>query len=269
MINWEQWNGIRQANPIIYHITNQVTIQDCANITLACGASPVMSSDPQEAKEMTALSQALVLNIGTPNSSQQEAMLIAGQTANEKGIPIILDPVGAGATSYRFQLLETLMSHLRFSVIRGNRSEIATLCGYRGGRGVDAEGDELDAFIPSFRELAHQTQATISVSGSTDYITNGEQEAYVGNGTPFLPQVTGTGCMATSLTASCLASGINPFESAIMALVTTGVAGEKAASSLSSTEGIGTFRIRFFDEIFHMNPQTLSQWRKMRISNHA
>ncbi|SDX16582.1 hydroxyethylthiazole kinase [Marininema mesophilum] len=269
MVDWHQWENIRTAHPLVYHITNQVTIQDCANITLASGASPVMTSDPGEAAEMARMSQALVLNIGTPSPLQREAMLTAGRAANEKGIPIILDPVGAGATSLRIRLLEALLKTLKFSIIRGNRSEIATLCGHRGGRGVDAEGNELDSITPHFRELSRQTDATISVSGATDYITDGHQEAFVGNGTPLLAQVTGTGCMATSLTACCLASEITPFESAIIALVATGVAGEKAVSSLSTTEGIGTFRIRFFDEIFHMNTETLSKWRKVRISRHA
>ncbi|MEW9033603.1 MAG: hydroxyethylthiazole kinase, partial [Planifilum fimeticola] len=177
----------------------------------------------------------------------------------------VLDPVGAGATRLRLEAVDRLLKRVRFSVIRGNSSEIGTLCGRRSGRGVDANLEDLDSHLPSFRSLAKNLQAVIAVSGPVDYVTDGEREAYVENGTPLLTRVTGTGCMLTAVIGCCLGAGIEPFHAAILSLAAVGIAGEKAEASLSETEGIGTFRIRFFDEMFRMNRKPLVRAGKVKL----
>ena len=173
--------------------------------------------------------------------------------------------MGAGATRLRLEAVDRLLKRVKFSVIRGNSSEIGTLCGRRSGRGVDANLDDLDSLLPSIRNLAKELQTVIAVSGPVDYVTDGKQEAYVENGTPLLTRVTGTGCMLTAVVGCCLGAGIDPFRSAILSLAAVGIAGEKAKASLSEGEGIGTFRIRFFDEMSRMNGETLEQAGKVKL----
>jgi hydroxyethylthiazole kinase len=264
-LDWKLWDRIAEVHPLIHQLTNVVTVNDCANITLTCGASPVMADAPEEAAEMAAASDAVVINIGTLRQDQLEAMAKAGESANKRGVPVVLDPVGAGATRLRLEAVDRLLKRVRFSVIRGNSSEIGTLCGRRSGRGVDANLEDLDSHLPSFRSLAKNLQAVIAVSGPVDYVTDGEREAYVENGTPLLTRVTGTGCMLTAVIGCCLGAGIEPFHAAILSLAAVGIAGEKAEASLSETEGIGTFRIRFFDEMFRMNSNTLEQDGKVKL----
>lgn len=264
-MDWKLWERIAEVHPLIHQITNVVTVNDCANITLACGASPVMADALEEAAEMAAASNAVVLNIGTLRQEQLEAMAQAGESANKCGVPVALDPVGAGATRLRMEAVDRLLKRVKFSVIRGNSSEIGTLCGQRSGRGVDADQEGLDSLLPSIRSLAKDLQTVIAVSGPVDYVTDGEREAYVENGTPLLTRVTGTGCMLTAVIGCCLGAGIQPFHAAILSLAAVGIAGEKAEASLSEKEGIGTFRIRFFDEMFRMNSETLEQAAKVKL----
>lgn len=264
-MDWKLWERIAEVHPLIHQITNVVTVNDCANITLACGASPVMADALEEAAEMAAASNAVVLNIGTLRQEQLEAMAQAGEAANKHGVPVVLDPVGAGATRLRMEAVDRLLKRVKFSVIRGNLSEIGTLCGQRSGRGVDADREGLDSLLPSIRNLAKELQTVIAVSGPVDYVTDGEREAYVENGTPLLTQVTGTGCMLTAVIGCCLGAGIEPFHAAILSLAAVGIAGEKAEASLTEKEGIGTFRIRFFDEMFRMNGKTLEHAGKVKL----
>lgn len=264
-MDWKQWERIGETHPLIHQITNVVTVNDCANITLACGASPVMADALEEAAEMAAASDAVVINIGTLRQEQLEAMAQAGESANKRGVPVVLDPVGAGSTRLRMDALDQLLRRVKFSVIRGNSSEIRTLCGQRSGRGVDADLEKLDSLLPSIRSLAKDYQTVIAVSGPVDYVTDGTREAYVENGTPMLTRVTGTGCMLTSVIGCCLGAGIEPFHAAILSLAAVGIAGERAEASLSGEEGIGTFRIHFFDEMFHMNGKTLEQAGKVKL----
>lgn len=264
-MDWKLWDRIDEVHPLIHQITNAVTVNDCANITLACGASPVMADAPEEAAEMAAASDAVVINIGTLGKDQLEAMALAGESANKCGVPVALDPVGAGATRLRLDAVDRLLKRVRFSVIRGNSSEIGTLCGQRSGRGVDANLKNLDSHLPTIRSLAKNLQTVIAVSGPVDYVTDGEREAYVENGTPLLTRVTGTGCMLTAVIGCCLGAGIEPFHAAVLSLTAVGIAGEKAEASLSETEGIGTFRIRLFDEMFRMNSETLEKAGKVKL----
>ena len=179
-MDWKLWDRIAETHPLIHQLTNVVTVNDCANITLACGASPVMADAPEEAAEMAAASDAVVINIGTLRQDQLDAMARAGESANKHGVPVVLDPVGAGATRLRLEAVDRLLKRVKFSVIRGNSSEIGTLCGRRSGRGVDANLDDLDSLLPSIRNLAKELQTVIAVSGPVDYVTDGKQGSLCG-----------------------------------------------------------------------------------------
>jgi hydroxyethylthiazole kinase len=266
MIDWNGWEKIAEKNPLIHQITNVVTVGDCANITLACGASPVMAYSLKEVEEMAAQSQALTLNLGTLDEEQIEAMIRAGQAANRHRVPVVLDPVGAGATSYRFQAVRRLLEQVKFAVIRGNLSEIATLCNERSGKGVDSADTRLEERTEAIRGLARETGAVISVSGPVDFVTDGWREARIENGTPLLAKVTGTGCMLTAVTGSALGAGLPAFDAAVIALVAVGLAGDQAERSLGPEEGIGTFRMRFFDRIFFMTNEKVQREGRVRFS---
>lgn len=261
-----QWESIKEQQPLVHQITNEVTVNDCANVTLATGASPVMAYAIEEAAEMASQSQALVLNLGTLTPIQVKAMIKAGKAANQKQIPVALDPVGAGATTLRLQSVEAILKEVQVAVIRGNASEMATLCGMRSGKGVDAVATDIQALIPQVRELARQLQTVCAVSGAVDYVTDGKQEAKIHNGTASLARVTGTGCMTTAITGCCLGSGIPSFEGAITALVAMGLAGEWAEQE-SGAKQIGTFRIRLFDAMTEMSSQWLEQKGRVDVTS--
>jgi hydroxyethylthiazole kinase len=249
---------LRDISPLVHHITNSVTINDCANITLAIGASPVMADDESEVKEMVNLSKALVLNIGTLNARTVESMLIAGKEANKIGIPIVLDPVGAGATSYRTMWAQRLFEELNISVIRGNASEIMAMSGLTGNtKGVDSSS-ESDAAITCAKELIEFKPCTVAITGAVDIVLDESRELRLKNGTKMMKQVTGTGCMASSLTGSFCASGVDSFLAAASALTVIGIAGELAECSLKNNEGIGTFRTRLFDYVHTMDANKIN-----------
>src|SRR5258708_906461 len=190
---------VRDQRPLVHHITNMVVMNDTANITLAIGASPVMAHALEEVEEMVKLARALVLNIGTLTPEQIEAMMRAGQRANELGIPIVLDPVGAGATSLRTQSALRLLHELRISVIRGNASEVGTLVGVAAEtRGVDSISLSEDREVVASR-AAREFACTVAITAARDVISDGERLARVDNGHPLLAAITGSGCMATTL----------------------------------------------------------------------
>src|SRR5256714_5345700 len=196
---------IRQQRPLVHHITNMVVMNDTANITLAIGASPVMAHAPEEVEEMVKLARVLLLNIGTLTPEQIEAMLRAGKRANELGIPIVLDPVGAGATNLRTQSALRLLRELRVSVIRGNASEVGTLVGVAAEtRGVDSISLAEDREVVANR-AAREFGCTVAITGVRDVIGDGERLARVDNGHPLLGVITVSGCMATTLVAAFLA----------------------------------------------------------------
>ncbi|TCS94837.1 hydroxyethylthiazole kinase [Hazenella coriacea] len=255
------WEKIREIQPLIHHITNSVTINDCANMTLACGASPVMADAEEEVEEMVVQSQSLVLNMGTLSKSYIDRMIKAGKAANQQQVPVVLDPVGVGATSFRFQSVERLLAEVKFAVIRGNASEISTLCGSRAGKGVDAD-TEFETILPDIQKLAKRLNTVIAVSGSVDYVTDGEREVRIYNGTPLLSQVTGTGCMSTSVIGCCLGAGLEALSSAVTAYVAVGLAGEWA-ERMKGNAGLGTFRMYLMDSVSQMNNQWLAKEGKI------
>jgi len=254
---------IRQQRPLIHHITNMVVMNDTANITLALGASPVMAHAVEEVEEMVGLANALVLNIGTLTPTQVEAMLRAGKRANERGIPIVLDPVGVGATSLRTQSALKLLRELDIAAIRGNASEVGTLVGIAAEtRGVDAisisEAREVVA-----NRAACEFDCAVAITGALDVIADGERLAYVENGHPLLAAITGSGCMATSLVAAFLAVEQDAWLASTAALVAMGLAGELAAPKAA---GPGTFRSHLLDAVATLDEQTFATSQKVSIA---
>ena len=247
------FSTIGNKKPLIHHITNEVTINDCANATLAIGASPVMASSIHEAAEMVQLANALVLNFGTIHEETYQAMLLAGKKANEMNIPFIWDPVGVGATPFRTNRAFELMEELKIQVIRGNASEIYRLIGGKTmTRGVDS--GELSISQASLAKKRHNNlQCTVVVSGAQDAISDGERTATIDNGHILLTKVTGTGCMTTSLIGSFAGITNDYFTAGIAGMSTMSLAGELAAKQLQPNEGTGTYRTKIIDQISLIN----------------
>ncbi|HEX3047789.1 MAG TPA: hydroxyethylthiazole kinase [Bacillota bacterium] len=258
---------VREKRPLVHHITNYVTVNDCANVTLACGAAPVMADDIGEVREIVNIASALVINIGTLNQRTIESMLAAGEAANQKGIPVILDPVGAGATSLRTRTALRLIEEFKPTVIRGNISEIKAISGHGGKtRGVDADaGDSIDAgsLEPMKKlalEIAAKTGSIIAITGQTDLITDGKRIALIKNGHPLMAQVTGTGCMCTSLIGSFCGASEDFLAATAAAVMVMGLAGELAFESVENHGlGCGSYRTLIIDAISSM---TSAQLRK-------
>lgn len=252
---------VRSNNPLIHHITNYVTVNDCANVTLAIGASPIMADDASEVAEITAMSNALVLNIGTLNERTITSMLIAGKKANETGIPVIFDPVGAGASQLRNETSKKLLKEIHFSVIRGNISEICFLAGVESStKGVDAslEDTEKENDIKKVaRSLASSHHCIVVITGKIDTVSDGSQTFQIKNGCAEMSRITGTGCMLTSLIASFFGSFASyTFEATVSAVLTMGVAGELAYER-SKDLGTGSFRVALIDEISKISSSIL------------
>lgn len=248
---------IKAKKPLVHHLTNYVTVNDCANITLAIGASPVMANDISEVEEMAAHASAMVLNIGALNPGMAASMLAAGKKAGSLNIPVVFDPVGVGATSFRMEIARQIISEVKPIVIKGNVSEIKALNGLQqGSKGVDSIADEGDAEIIGV-SLAKKLGCVVAITGKTDIVTDGKKVYCINNGHQMLAGVTGTGCMATSLIASCCGAGQSSLAAAAFGVTIMGIAGEIAHQQLKLHEGLGTFRMRIFDAVSTMSPDTI------------
>lgn len=235
---------IGQTKPLVHQITNVVVTNDSANLTLGFGALPVMAYAPEEVAEMAAISQALVLNIGTLSAGEVEAMLLAGRAAGEAGVPIVLDPVGAGATRFRTESALRLLDALPITVLRGNRGEIGALVGSGAVRGVEAVGGEDPREVAG---AAHERFGlTVAVTGAIDVVVGPGRTLLVHNGHPLLGQITGSGCMATAAIGIFNAVGSDPVVQTALGLATYGLAAERAGAG---SPGPGTFRSRLLDEV--------------------
>ena len=246
---------LREAKPLVHQITNYVVMNETANATLALGALPVMAHAREEVEEMAAIAGALVLNIGTLSPHWVDAMLLAGRAANERGTPLVLDPVGAGATTYRTETARRLLDELDVTVLRGNAGEIATLVGVDAEvRGVESIGAGLEP-AELAREAGRRLGLVASVTGPVDHVSDGETVLAIANGDPLLATVTGTGCMSTAITGCFLAVNRDaPFAAAAEALVAFGVAGEDAARG---AQGPGSFHVALYDALAALDPATL------------
>jgi hydroxyethylthiazole kinase len=263
--------AVKEKNPLVHHITNYVTVNDCANITLAIGGSPVMAEDINEVRDMVSLASSLVINIGTLNSSSVMSMLEAGKRANELNIPVILDPVGAGATSYRTETAKRIISEVKLAVIRGNLSEIKTLYGVHSKtKGVDAcesvfaDGNELTDEKEMAKAFANKFNIVVAITGAVDIITDGKALYSVKNGHKIMTKVTGTGCMCTSLIGSYLGAGDNKLLAALAGIVSMGIAGEIGYEGLDKNQGgTGTLKVKILDAIYNLSETEIMKRSKI------
>lgn len=246
--------NVKNTAPLVHCITNYVTVNDCANALLACGASPIMADDISEVEEITALCQATVINIGTLNERTIKSMLLAAQKANQLNHPTVLDPVGAGASALRTQTTKALLENANFSVIRGNVSEIKTLAlGTGTTQGVDANladqitEDNLKESLQFIRKLSQETHSIIAVSGAIDIVSNDCSSYIIRNGHPAMSKITGSGCMSTCLIAAYVAANKHdPLEATAAAVALMGLAGEIAAKTSLHT---GSMRNNILDNL--------------------
>jgi hydroxyethylthiazole kinase len=230
-------------------------MNDTANVTLHVGALPVMSHAIEEVAEMVDLAGALVLNIGTLTPSWVQSMIVAGKRANERGVPIVLDPVGAGATGLRTASSRRLLTELHIAVLRGNAGEIGALAGARSEvRGVESVAGPEDLLAVA-KELALKHQTVVAVTGKRDLITDGRRTLGVDNGDAWLSTLTGTGCMSTTMVAAFAAVEPDPLLAAAAALACFGLAGELAALQ---AKGPGSFKVALFDQLYNMKPEDLA-----------
>ena len=245
---------MRERRPLVHQITNYVVMNETANATLALGALPVMAHAPEEVEEMVGFAGALVLNIGTLSSHWVDAMVLAGRAANERGVPVVLDPVGAGATRYRTESCRQILDEVDVAVLRGNAGEVASLIGVAAEmRGVESMGAGASA-ADLAREAARSLGVVASVTGAVDHVSDGERVAAISNGDPMLATITGTGCMSSAVTGCFLAVADSAFDGAVEALVAFGVAGEDAARDAN---GPGSFHVNFYDALANLDPATL------------
>lgn len=274
-------HNVREKSPIIHSITNYVTVNDCANILLACGASPIMADDIEEVSEITSLCGGLNINIGTLNHNSVKSMLAAGKRANELGHPAVLDPVGAGASRLRTETALKLIDEIRFDVIRGNISEIKTLAavgskdlaaGASGDsavgstKGVDADiadkvtEENLDSAVAFVKEFSERTGAVIAVTGAIDIVA-GDGTAYIiRNGHPMMSSITGTGCQLSALTAAFVTANRDCVpEAAAAAVIAMGVCGETAFKRLGELDGNATYRNYIIDAVYRLTPEDLKR----------
>jgi hydroxyethylthiazole kinase len=251
---------VRQQKPVVHHLTNWVTIYDCAQVVKTLGASPVMAHAPEEAAEMAQIASALVLNIGTLTVDFVEAMKLAAQSANKKGIPVVLDACGAGATALRDRKCLELLNEVRIDVIKGNASEVARVSGESvKTRGVDATEVSGDLVLLA-EKLAVQRKAAVVITGKVDIITDGRQTHLVKNGHPLMARVVGTGCMATSVIGAFVAVEPDLSLASACALACYGIAAEVAAEKAS---GPASFKERLFDCLYNLDRESVDRMQRI------
>lgn len=258
----------RRKKPLIHYITNYVTVNDCANIALAIGASPIMADEIDEAEAITAIASALVLNIGTLNRRTIKSMLAAGKKANTLKVPVILDPVGAGASELRNQTTERLLKEIEISVLRGNISEISFVGGLQGGatKGVDASETDLLKGAEMKRMLAEKVAkkfgCVTAITGVTDIVSDGHRTIIINNGVKLLSKVTGAGCMCSSLVGAFSGACSDHLIAAAGGVLSMGIAGELAAEN-AGDKGYGSFHLEIINAISRLSPETLLRRAKI------
>lgn len=264
---------VRETTPLVHNITNYVTVNDVANVLLACGGSPIMSDDIQDVEDITSICGGLNINIGTLNQNTIPSMFAVGKKANELGHPVVLDPVGAGASALRTQTALKLLEEVKFTVVRGNISEIKTLAAGSGTtKGVDADvadavtEDNLDASVAFAKSMAARLNAVVAITGAIDLVADEKTCYVIRNGRPEMGKITGTGCQLSGLTAAyVVANPDRPLEAVAAAVASMGLAGEIGWSNMQPTDGNSTYRNRIIDAIFHMDGATLDKGAKYEV----
>lgn len=264
--------NVRIKKPLVHNITNYVTVNDCANMVLACGGSPIMADDALEVEDITSICNALVINIGTLNTRTIESMILAGKKANRLNIPVILDPVGAGASKFRSDTTNRLLSEIKFSVIRGNISEVKSIAiGSNSTVGVDANTMDkiteanIDDGISFAKDLASRTGAVIAITGQIDIVSDATSTYIIRNGHGKMGDITGTGCMLTSIIgAFCGANTKEILMAVATAIGAMGLSGELAYKKIKErNEGTGSFKVYLIDYMSSLDGRTLEEGIKI------
>ena len=265
--------NVRETTPLVHNITNYVTVNDVANVLLACGGSPIMSDEPDDVVDITSICGGLNINIGTLNKSSIEGMFLAGKRANELNHMVLLDPVGAGASKLRTDTAVKLMDEIKFTVIRGNISEIKTLAlGSGTTKGVDADvadavtDETLDSAVKFVKDFAKKSGSIVAITGAIDLVADGDRCFVIRNGRPEMGKITGTGCQLSGMmTAFLVANPDNLLEAAAAAVCTMGLAGEIGWANMQEGDGNSTYRNRIIDAIFNMNGTILDRGAKYEV----
>lgn len=261
---------IRYQNPLVHNITNYVTVNDCANILLAIGASPIMADDIREAAQITSISKALVINTGTLNERTVESMIASGRRANELNIPVVFDPVGAGASEFRNETVLRILDEVKVSILRGNLSEISWISGCESTtKGVDsAEEDEKNDRVAVAMAAARKYGCVVAITGKIDIVTDGSRVVKLMNGTARLSKITGTGCMTTALTGAFAAVTNSMLDAAAAAILTMSIAGELAQGEIVKVYGtkspmLGLFHMGIMDAVSCMDHEIIQERMKI------
>ena len=268
---------VQKQTPLVHCITNYVTVNDVANIVLASGGSPIMSDDIGEVEEITTICNSLVINIGTLNNRTIESMIKAGKKANQLGHPVILDPVGTGASALRTETTSQLLKEVKFAVIRGNLSEIKTISQGSGNtKGVDADqadqisDNTIDSVISLAKKLSADTGAIIAITGAKDIVATANKAYVIANGHPLMTKITGTGCMLSAVVGSyCGANYENQqqlLEAAVTAVTAVGLCGELAQQKISTSAG-GTSSLRTYliDSMSQLTGERLEEGARIEV----
>ncbi len=255
---------VREQVPLVHQITNYVTVGDCANATLAIGASPIMADDIKEAEEITAISSALVINIGTLNERTVASMIASGKQANQLGIPVVFDPVGAGASKLRNETVKAILDQVKITILRGNLSEVSFVAGQAAStRGVDvSDADAKNDGAVIAHAVSHKYRCVTAITGAVDMISDGMRTITIRNGHPMLSKVTGTGCVTTALTASFAGVTQDYLTAAVSGITAMGIAGEIAYEQ-SGKKGTGSFRITLMDTLSLLDKTTMEKRAKI------
>lgn len=265
--------NVRSAVPLIQNITNYVTVNDCANIILACGGSPIMADDTGEVEEINTICGGLNINIGTLNSRTIPSMFLAGKKANELGHPVVLDPVGAGASALRTDTALKLLDEVKFTVIRGNISEIKMLAlGSGSTKGVDADvadtvtPDTLGQAVSFAKSFAKKMNSVIVISGAIDIVADSEKAYCIYNGHPDMSKITGTGCQLSAMTAAYVTANPNtPLEATAAAACAMGLCGEKAKKRMTELDGNSSYRNYIIDAVCNLTGEELERGAKYEV----
>ena len=255
---------VRAECPLVHCITNYVTVNDVANAILAVGASPIMSDEARDVEDIVSISQALVINIGTLNERAVESMLLAGRKANSLGVPVILDPVGAGASRYRCEVTDRLLREVRFTVIRGNLSEMSYIAGLGGGtKGVDSSLTEKDRDPAAVAAAVSSSfSAVAAITGRVDTVCYGSRVARISSGCAEMGSITGTGCMLSGVIGAFVGASDDAFRAAAAAIAAMGASGE-AAFAAAGARGNGSFHMALIDALSHVDDGFIAEHGKL------
>ena len=267
------FENVRKRIPLVHNITNYVTVNDVANVLLACGGSPIMSDDLQDVEDIQTICGGLNINIGTLNQQTIPSMFAAGRKANELGHPVLLDPVGAGASAIRTKTAVKLLDELNLTVVRGNISEIKTLANGSGStKGVDADiadavtEDNVPEMAQFAKDFAKRENAIVAITGAIDLVADGEKCYVIRNGRLEMSKITGTGCQLSGMmTAFLVANKEQPLLAAASAVCTMGLTGEIAWKNMQPVDGNSTYRNRIIDAIYNMDGKTLEAGAKYEV----